>query len=81
MAGRLIIGTVATPTEQSNFWGAVNLQNDFDVIQIDKLTNAGERYFFKMLMTADTNTASVRRLSCWTPVRAIPSRHPERPSP
>ena len=53
----LIIGTVATPTEQSNFWGAVNLQNDFDVIQIDKLTNAGERYFFKMLMTADTNTA------------------------
>jgi len=27
------------------------------VIQIDKLTNAGERYFFKMLMTADTNTA------------------------
>ena len=53
----LIIGTVATPTEQSNFWGAVNLQNDFDVIQIDKLTNAGERYIFKMLMTADTNTA------------------------
>lgn len=53
----LIIGTVATPTEQSNFWGAVNLQNDFNVIQIDKLTNAGERYFFKMLMTADTNTA------------------------
>lgn len=53
----LIIGTVATPTEQSNFWGAVNLQNDFDVVQIDKLTNAGERYFFKMLMTADTNTA------------------------
>lgn len=53
----LIIGTVATPTETTNLWGAVNLQNDFDVIQIDKLTNAGERYFFKMLMTADTNTA------------------------
>lgn len=53
----LIIGTVATPTDKSNLWGAVNLQNDFNVVQIDKLTNAGERYFFKMLMTADTNTA------------------------
>lgn len=28
-----------------------------DVIQIDKLTNAGEKYFFKMLMKADTNIA------------------------
>ena len=31
--------------------------DDMDVIQIDKLTNAGEKYFFKMLMKADTNIA------------------------
>lgn len=53
----VIIGTVATPDEDSNTWGAVNLEDDFNVIQIDKVTNAGEKYFFKMLMMADTNVA------------------------
>lgn len=53
----VIVGTVATPDEDSNTWAAVNLVDDFDVIQIDKVTNAGEKYFFKMLMMADTNTA------------------------
>ena len=53
----VIVGTVATPDEDSNTWGCVNLVDDFNVIQIDKVTNAGERYFFKMLMMADTNTA------------------------
>ncbi len=36
---------------------AVNLQDDEDVIQIDKISNASELYFFKMLMKADTNIA------------------------
>lgn len=53
----VIVGTVATPDEDSNTWGCVNLVDDFNVIQIDKVTNAGERYFFKMLMMADTNVA------------------------
>ena len=53
----IIIGTIATMDIDSNTWGAVNLQDDMDVIQIDKLENAGELYFFKMLMTADTNIA------------------------
>ena len=53
----VIIGTVATPDEDSNTWGAVNLVDDFNAIQIDKVTNAGEKYFFKMLMMADTNVA------------------------
>lgn len=53
----VIIGTIATMDIDSNTWGAVNLQDDMDVIQIDKLENAGELYFFKMLMTADTNIA------------------------
>jgi hypothetical protein len=31
------------------------LVDDAEAIQIDKLTTAGEKYFFKMLMKADTN--------------------------
>lgn len=57
MPDGVIVGTVATPNEDSNLWGAVNLQDDFNVIKIGPLTNAGERYFFKMAMMADTNTA------------------------
>jgi hypothetical protein len=53
----LIVATVCGMDYNSNLWIAVNLQDDMDVIQIDKLTNAGERYFFKMLMKADTNVA------------------------
>ena len=53
----LIVATICGMDYNTNLWAAVNLQNDMDVIQIDKLTNAGERYFFKMLMKADTNIA------------------------
>lgn len=53
----VIVGTIATMDIDTNTWGAVNLQDDMDVIQIDKLENAGELYFFKMLMKADTNIA------------------------
>lgn len=53
----VIMGTVATMDIDTNLWGCVNLVDDMEVIQIDKLENAGELYFFKMLMMADTNTA------------------------
>lgn len=53
----LIVGTLCGMDIDTNLWAAVNLQDDMDVIQIDKLTNAGEKYFFKMLMKADTQTA------------------------
>lgn len=53
----VIMGTVATMDLDTNLWGCVNLVDDMEVIQIDKLENAGELYFFKMLMMADTNTA------------------------
>ena len=43
-------------TQQPNK-GANYTDMNVDVIQIDKLTNAGEKYFFKMLMKADTNIA------------------------
>ena len=41
----------------SNLFAAVNLQDDESVIQIDKVSNMSELYFFKMLMKADTNIA------------------------
>jgi hypothetical protein len=53
----LIVATVCGMSIDTNLWAGVNLQDDMDVIQIDKLTNSGERYFFKMLMKADTQIA------------------------
>ena len=40
---------------ESNFWMGVDYSDDDEVVQIDKLEAAGEKYFFKMLMKADTN--------------------------
>lgn len=53
----LIVATITGMDDDTNLWGGCNLVDDYNVIKIDKLTNAGERYFFKMLMKADTNTA------------------------
>lgn len=53
----LVVATVCGMDYDTNLWAAVNLVDDMDVIQIDKVTNAGEKYFFKMLMKADTNIA------------------------
>lgn len=53
----LIIATLCAPDETGNLFAGVNLPSDEDVIQIDKLTNAGERYFFKMKLEIDTNIA------------------------
>ncbi len=53
----VIVIANASPSMDTNFWGAVSFSEDENIIQIDKLTNAGEKYFFKMLMKADTNTA------------------------
>lgn len=53
----VMAATITGMDINTNLWAGVNLQDDMDVIQIDKLTNAGERYFFKMLMKADTQIA------------------------
>lgn len=53
----VIVATLCSPDSDGNFFAAVNLQDDEDVIQIDKLSNASELYFFKLLMKADTNIA------------------------
>lgn len=51
----VIVATLCSPDADGNLFAAVNLQNDESVILIDKLTNSGESYFFKLLMKADTN--------------------------
>jgi len=53
----LLVATICSPDTDSNLWGGVGFQDDDEVIQIDKLTNAGEKYFFKMLLKADTAIA------------------------
>lgn len=53
----VIVATLCSPDADGNFFAAVNLQDDEDVIQIDKLANASELYFFKLLLKADTNIA------------------------
>lgn len=53
----LYVATLASPDMDSNLWAAVNLADDERVIQIDKVSNMSELYFFKMLMMADTNIA------------------------
>lgn len=53
----LLVATLCAPDESGNLFAGVNLPSDEDVIQIDKLTAAGERYFFKMKMAVDTNIA------------------------
>ena len=51
----VIVAAVANSGIDSNFWAGVSLADDAETIQIDKLTAAGEKYFFKMLMKVDTN--------------------------
>ena len=50
----LIVATLCDSGMNGNLFAAVNLQDDENVIQIDKWANASELYFFKMLMKADT---------------------------
>lgn len=51
----VIVATVASLDIDSNLWAACNLVSDTTAIKVDRVTNAGERFFFKMLMKIDTN--------------------------
>lgn len=51
----VIVATIAGLDIDSNLWVACNLASDTAAIKIDRVTNAGERFFFKMLMKIDTN--------------------------
>lgn len=51
----VIVAAVTSSGIDSNFWGGVSLVDDAEAILIDKISNSSEKYFFKMLMKADTN--------------------------
>lgn len=53
----LIVATICSPSADGNLFAGVNLQDDEEVIQIDKWMNSSELYFLKLLMKADTNIA------------------------
>lgn len=50
----LMVATLCDSGMNGNLFAAVNLQDDDNVILIEKWANASELYFFKMLMKADT---------------------------
>lgn len=50
----IIIGCFTSGTD-SNLWMGVDYANDEDVLQVDKLQNNSELYFFKMLLKMDVN--------------------------
>lgn len=54
MPEHVIVVTIASNDVNSNLYMGVGSLADSTTVLIDKLTNAGERYFFKMLMKADT---------------------------
>lgn len=56
----------------SNLWAAVNLSEDTNAIQIGKVANNGELYFFKMLMKIDTNIVFGEEIVLWDG-RGIPA--------
>ena len=51
----VVVAAATSTGADSNFWMGVDYSDDDEVVMIDKLTNAGEKYFFKMLMKVDTN--------------------------
>lgn len=51
----VIVATIASLDVDSNLWSACNLVSDTTAIKVDRVTNAGEMFFFKMLMKIDTN--------------------------
>lgn len=52
-----IVATICGGGLDSNMWVACALETDTETVQIDKVSNASEMYFLKMLMKVDTNIA------------------------
>ena len=63
----VIVAANASMDLDTNFWAGVGFSDDMEAIKIDRLTNAGEKYFFKMLMKADTNVAFGEEIVLYKP--------------
>ena len=53
----LAMATLCSLGEDSNLWAAVNLESDENAVLIDRVNNASDIYFVKILLKADVNTA------------------------
>lgn len=53
----LVVATIVSADGDGNLWAGVNLNNDGETLFVDKVSNAGEKYFVKILLKADTNIA------------------------
>lgn len=51
----VIVAAVTSSGVDSNFWAGVAFAEDAQAVLIDRVSNASENYFFKMLFKADTN--------------------------
>lgn len=64
----IIIG-VFTTDEDSNLWMGVDYANDEQVLQVDKLQNNSEMYFFKMLLKMDVNIVRPSEITAHLPFK------------
>jgi len=62
-----IVAAVANTGQDSNLWMGVDYVNDSEVLQVAKVQENSELYFFKMLMKADTVVAKPSELVYYTP--------------
>lgn len=53
----LLMATLGSFDEDSNLWACVHLSSDENAVLIDRVNNASEFQFVKLLLTADVNTA------------------------
>jgi hypothetical protein len=53
----VVAATICGNDLSTNLWIGVDTVNDIETVKIDRVTNAGELYFFKMLMKIDTQIA------------------------
>jgi len=72
----VVVAAATSAGIDSNFWMGVDYSDDDEVVQIDKLTHAGEKYFFKMLMKVDTNIVFGEDIVLYKYVTAPPSPPP-----
>lgn len=53
----LAVATLVSADGDGNLWAGVNINNDGETLFVDRVSNAGEKYFVKILLKADTNIA------------------------
>ena len=64
----IIMGCFTTGVD-SNLWMGVDYANDENVLQVEKLQNNSELYFFKMLIKMDVNIVRPSEITAHIPFK------------